>query len=51
MKTKLFQDPLFHFLIGGVLLFVVLDTLGSTDELRDSRTIIVDEASLLNFVQ
>ena len=51
MMTKFFRDPLIHFLIGGALLFVVLDAFGSADELGDSRTIVVDEASLLNFVQ
>jgi hypothetical protein len=51
MMKKILRDPLVHFLLGGLLLFIVLDALGPADNIEGSRTVIVDERSLLNFVQ
>jgi hypothetical protein len=49
--NKILKEPLFHFLLVGLLLFVVYEfTAGDGDE-YDSRTIVVDRDALLTFVQ
>jgi hypothetical protein len=50
MKTIL-KDPLVHFLVLGLGLFVLFDLVASDDAAYDSRVINVDRDSLLTFVQ
>lgn len=47
---KYLQEPLMHFLLGGLILFFIHQGTQST-ELGDSSTIKVDEAALIDFTQ
>ncbi|MDJ0939209.1 MAG: peptidylprolyl isomerase [Woeseiaceae bacterium] len=48
---KLLKEPLVHFLLIGVALFVLFDVVGSEDAAYDSKVIVVDRDALLTFVQ
>ena len=49
---KIIREPLTHFLLGGLLLFLLFASLGQNDEAGDDRsTIVVDRGALLTFVQ
>jgi hypothetical protein len=48
---KILKDPLVHFLVLGLGLFVLFDLIASDDAAYDSRVINVDRDSLLTFVQ
>jgi hypothetical protein len=48
---KFLKDPLLHFLVLGLGLFVLFDLVGGDDDAYDSRIIDVDRESLLTFVQ
>lgn len=46
------RDPLIHFLLAGAALFALAGLFGSGDERsRDERTIVVDRAAMLNYLQ
>ena len=49
--TKLFKEPLVHFLALGLGLFVIFDLVASDDATFDSKIINVDRDALLTFVQ
>ena len=49
--TKLFKEPLVHFLALGLGLFVLFDLVASDDAMYDSKIINVDRDALLTFVQ
>jgi len=48
---KILKDPLVHFLVLGLGLFVLFDLVASDDAAYDSRVINVDRDALLTFVQ
>lgn len=48
---RIVRDPLLHFLLAGALLFVGYRALHRTDASADARTIIVDKAALVTFMQ
>ena len=47
---KLFKEPLLHFLLAGVALFVVYKQINPEEELGD-KTIAVNKDSLMTFIQ
>lgn len=49
--NKILKEPLFHFLLVGLLLFVLFEFTASDADQYDSRTIVVDRDALLTFVQ
>lgn len=49
--NNLVKQPLVHFLILGLALFVVFDLTASNGVQTNEKTIVVDEAALLRFVQ
>ena len=49
--NKILKEPLLHFLLVGVLLFVVYEFTAGDEAAYDSRTIVVDRDALLTFVQ
>ncbi len=50
--SRLLRDPLSHFLLGGLLLFLAFEWLGGSDPgAGASDVIVVDRAALLGFVQ
>ena len=49
--NKILKEPLLHFLIVGLFLFVVYEFSAGDDEQFDSRTIVVDRDALLTFIQ
>lgn len=49
--NKILKEPLLHFLLVGLGLFVLFDLVASEDSAYDSRVINVDRDSLLTFVQ
>ena len=49
---KILKDPLAHFLVAGILLFVVYSFFNpGNDDSDDQKSIIVDKGALLNFIQ
>lgn len=48
---SIIRDPLLHFLVLAVGLFILHDLLVHSDEEDDMRRIVVDRAALLNFIQ
>jgi hypothetical protein len=48
---KILKDPLVHFLVLGLGLFVLFDLVASDDAAYDSKVIDVDRDALLTFVQ
>lgn len=48
---KVIKDPLMHFLVLGLGLFVLFDIVASDDAAYDSKVINVDRNALLTFVQ
>lgn len=50
MKS-LVREPLLHFLVLAVILFVVHDAMSHGREVEDPRTIVVDRDALLTFIQ
>jgi hypothetical protein len=48
---KILKDPLIHFLVLGLGLFVLFDLVASDEAAYDSRVINVDHDALLTFVQ
>ena len=48
---KILADPLVHFLVLGLGLFVLFDLVASDEVAYDSRVINVDRDALLTFVQ
>ncbi len=48
---KILRDPLVHFLVLGLGLFVLFDLVASDDATYDSKVINVDLDALLTFVQ
>jgi|TARA_B100002003_G_scaffold246716_1_gene276942 hypothetical protein len=51
-RWNFFRDPLLHFLVAGLALFVLYDLLSpTTEEPTYSKVINVDEQSLLSFIQ
>ena len=48
---KMLRDPLVHFLVFGLGLFVLFELVASDDAAYDSRVIDVDRDALLTFVQ
>ena len=48
---KLIREPLVHFLVIGLGLFVLYDFVAPEDANLDSKTIVVDRDALLTFVQ
>jgi parvulin-like peptidyl-prolyl isomerase len=49
--NKILKEPLLHFLIVGLTLFVVYEFVAGDAESFDSKVIVVDRDSLLTFVQ
>jgi hypothetical protein len=49
--NKILKEPLLHFLIAGLALFVVYDFVSGDAEEFDSKVIVVDRDALLTFVQ
>ena len=49
-KKRLLRDPLTHFVTVGGLVFVAFYIVGK-DEIADPKTVVVDRAALLTFVQ
>ncbi len=48
---KLLKEPLLHFLLIGVALFLVFEMSSEVDEAKSDRVIVVDRDALLTFVQ
>lgn len=48
--TKLFKEPLAHFLLGGALLYIALGLFGPSEE-TDTTVITVDKTALLEYLQ
>ncbi|MGB5813423.1 MAG: peptidylprolyl isomerase [Polyangiales bacterium] len=49
---KLLKEPLFHFLLGGVALFVLYGVVGDREQdVRTSNVVEVDRETLLTFIQ
>lgn len=49
--TKLFKEPLVHFLALGLGLFVLFEIVADDEAAYDSKVINVDRDALLTFVQ
>ena len=49
--NRILKEPLLHFLIVGLALFVVYEFVGGDEADYDSRVIVVDRDALLTFVQ
>jgi len=51
MTKRLVRDPLTHFLLAGIALFVLFDLVTNGESTYDSKIINVDRDALLTFVQ
>jgi hypothetical protein len=51
VMNKLLKEPLLHFLLIGVALFLVFDITAEGEETISDRVIVVDRDALLMFVQ
>ena len=49
--NKLLKEPLLHFLVLGLALFVLFDVVSDEKETSDSKLIRVDRETLLTFIQ
>lgn len=48
---KLLKEPLFHFLVAGLGLFVLFQIVGNDEAVYDDKVIVVDRDALLTFIQ
>ena len=48
---KLLKEPLLHFLLAGLGLFILFGIVGSDEDSYDDKVIIVDRDALLTFAQ
>jgi len=48
---KMLKDPLLHFLVLGLSLFILFDLVATDDAAYDRKVITVDRNALLTFVQ
>ena len=51
MRQSVLREPVIHFLVLGSLIFAVFHWLSDESDASDQRTIIVDEAAILEFMQ
>ncbi len=51
MAKRLIRDPLIHFLLAGIALFVIFELVSGDEAKYDSKVIRVDRDALLTFVQ
>lgn len=51
MKQSVIREPVIHFLVLGCLIFAVFHWLSGEGNASDNRTIIIDEAAILEFMQ
>lgn len=49
--NRLLKEPLLHFLLAGLALFIVYEWVAGDEEALDSKVIVVDRDALLTFVQ